>query len=105
VFDDHRQAALSMAATPHHAAALEARLLPDGHVALPDTDPDPAATWEILGCTAHEGCVVRAEVAGACWVTRIERTWLARRDREVRVTLERQSDPHQEPLLGWILFC
>ena len=39
------------------------------------------------------------------WVTRIERTWLARRDREVRVTLERQSDPHQEPLLGWILFC
>jgi hypothetical protein len=49
--------------------------------------------------------VVRAEVAGACWVTRIERTLLARQDREVRVTLERQSDPHQEPLLGWILFC
>jgi hypothetical protein len=105
VFDDHRQAALSKAATTRDAAALEARLLPDGHIALPGTDPDPAATWQILGCTPHEGCVVRAEVAGACWVTRIERTLLARQDREVRVTLERQSDPHQEPLLGWILFC
>jgi hypothetical protein len=105
VFDDHRQAALSMAATTRHAAAFEARLLPDGHVALPDMDPDPAATWQILGYTPHEGCVVRAEVAGACWVTHIEQAWLARPDREVRVTLERQSDPHQEPLLGWILFC
>ena len=75
------------------AAALEARLLPDGHVALSNTDPDPAATWQILGCTPHEGCVVRAEVAGASWVTRIEQEWLARQDREVRVTLERQSDP------------
>ena len=49
--------------------------------------------------------MVRAEVAGACWVTRIEPTWLARSDREVPVTLERQSNPPQEPLLGWILFC
>src|SRR5215213_5772588 len=105
MFDDHRQAALSKAATTRDAAALEACLLPDGHVALPGADPDPAATWQILGYTPHEGCVVRAEVAGAFWVTHIEQAWLARRDREVRVTLERQSDPHQEPLLGWILFC
>ena len=78
---------------------------PDGHGALSDTDPDPAATWQILGCTPHEGCVVRAEVAGASWVTRIEQTWLARQDRDVRVTLQRQSDPPREPLRGWILFC
>ena len=87
------------------AAALEAFLLPDGHVALLGTDPDPAATWQILGSTPHEGCVVRAEVAGATWVTRIEPTLLTRRDSEVRVTLERQGDLHREPLLGWILFC
>ena len=105
MFDDHRLAALSAAGTMRDAAALEARLLPDGHIALPGADPDPAATWQILGCTPHEGCVVRAEVAGACWVTRIEQAWLARQDREVRVTLERQSDPQREPLLGWILFC
>jgi len=100
VFDDHRQAALSAASAIRHAAALEAHLLPDEHVALPGADPDPAATWQILGTTPHDGCVVRAEVAGASWVTRIEQAWLARRDREVRMTLERQSDPHREPLAG-----
>jgi hypothetical protein len=105
VFDDHRLAAHSAAFAARDTAALEALLLPDGKVTLPDSDPDPAATWQILGCTPHEGCVVRAEVAGACWVTRIERAWLARQDREVPVTLERQSDPQREPLLGWILFC
>jgi hypothetical protein len=105
MFDDYRQAALSTAGTMRDTVALEAHLLPDGHVALPGVDLDPAATWQILGCTPYGGCVVRAEVAGACWVTRIEQAWLARRDREVRVTLERQSDPHREPLLGWILFC
>jgi hypothetical protein len=105
MFDDHRQAALSAAAAMRDATALKAHLLPDGHVALPGADLDPTATWQILGCTPHEGCVVRAEVAGACWVTRIEQAWLARQDREVPVTLERQSDPHREPLLGWILFC
>jgi hypothetical protein len=104
VFDDPRQAARAAGAM-RDAAALEARLLPDGHVALPGTEPDPAATWQILGCTPHEGCVVRAEVAGASWVTRIEQAWLARQDREVPVTLERQSDPQREPLAGWILFC
>jgi len=105
MFDDHRLAALSAAGATRQVTALEAHLLPDGHVAVPGADPDPAATWKILGCTPHEGCVVRAEVAGACWVTRIERAWLARQDREVQVTLERQSDPPREPLLGWILFC
>jgi hypothetical protein len=105
VFDDHWVAARSAANAARDTAALEALLLPDGHVALPDADPDPAATWQILGCTPHEGCVVRAEVAGACWVTRIEQAWLARQDREVPVTLERQSNPQREPLLGWILFC
>ena len=105
MFDDYRQAALSAAGAMRDAAALEAHLLPDGHVALPGADPDPAATWQILGCTPREGCVVRAEVAGACGVTRIEPTWLARSDREVRVALARQSDPQREPLLGWILIC
>ncbi len=105
MFDDQRQAARAAAGAMRDAAALEARLLPDGHVALFGADPDPAATWQILGCTPHEGCVVRAEVAGASWVTRIEQAWLARQNREVPVTLERQSDPHREPLLGWILFC
>ena len=105
MFEDLRLVTRGATGPLRDPAALEARLLPDGHVALPDADPDPAATWQILGCTPHEGCVVRAEVAGASWVTRIEPARLARRDREVRVTLERQSDPHREPLLGWILFC
>jgi hypothetical protein len=105
VFDNPQQAARGTADPPRDAAALEARLLPDGHVALLDTDPDPAATWQILGTTPHDGCVVRAEVAGASWVTRIEPSWLTRQDRDMRVTLERQSAPHREPLLGWILFC
>jgi hypothetical protein len=105
VFDNLRPAACGTAGPPHDVAALEARLLPDGHVALLGADPDPSATWQILGTTPHDGCVVRAEVAGASWVTHIEPSSLTRRDRDVRVTLERQSDPHREPLLGWILFC
>ena len=105
MFNDHRLAARNAASAAPDTAALEAHLLPDGHVALPGADPVPAATWQILGCTPQEGCVVRAELAGACWVTRIEQMWLARQDREVRVTLERQSDPQREPLLGWIHFC
>ncbi len=105
MFDDQRLAARAAAGAFRDAVALEARLLPDGHIALPGADPDPAATWQILGCTPHEGCVVRAEVAGACWVTRIEQAWLARQDHEVLVTLERQGDPPREPLMGWILFC
>ncbi len=105
MFDDLRPPARGATGPLRNAAALEAHLLPDGHIALSGADPDLAATWQILGCTPHEGCVVRAEVAGACWVTRIEQTWLARQDREVRVTLERQGDPHLELLLGWILFC
>ncbi len=105
MFDSLRQAARGAAGTLRDAKAHEARLLPHGHVALSGSDPDPAATWQILGCTPHEGCVVRSEVAGASWVARIEPRWLARHDREVPVTLERQSDPQREPLLGWILFC
>ena len=105
MFDDQRLAARAPASAIRDTVELEARLLPDGHVALLDADVDPAATWQILGCTPQEGCVVRAEEAGACWVTRIERAWLARQDREVRVTLERQNDPQREPLRGWILFC
>jgi hypothetical protein len=105
VFGTPRPAPRGPAGSSRDAAALEARLLPDGHIALPGADPDPAATWQILGYTPHEGCVVRAEVAGASWVTRIEPTWLARRDREVRVTLERQGESPREPLIGWILFC
>lgn len=105
MFNDSRPAARGAAHIMPDAASLEARLLPDGYVALPGADPDPAATWQILGCTPHEGCFVRADVAGASWVTRIEPARLARPDRDVRVTLERQSDPHREPLLGWILFC
>ncbi len=84
---------------------LVAHLLPNGHVAISGGDPDPEATWQILGCTPHEGCFIRAEMAGASWVARIQPTWLARQDREVPVTLERQGDPPREPLLGWILFC
>src|SRR3954465_1134748 len=99
MFDDLRAATRGASGSLRDAAALEARLLPDGHVALPGADPDPAATWQILGCTPHEGYVVRAEVAGACWLTHIEQTRLAPRDREVPVILERQSDPQQEPLL------
>lgn len=87
------------------ATVLEARLLPDGHLAPLGSTPDPDATWQILGCTPHEGCFVRAELAGASWMTRVGRTWLERQHREVVVTLERQSDPSREPLLGWILFC
>jgi hypothetical protein len=105
VFDTLRQSARGAAGPLHDAGALEAHLLPDGHVALLGADADPTATWQILGCTPHDGCVVRAELAGASWVTRIEPTWLARQDREVPVTLERQGEPPREPLRGWILFC
>lgn len=84
---------------------LVAHLLPDGHLAIPGADPDSDATWRILGCTPHEGCFVRAEVAGASWTTRVEKAWLERQRRDVLVTLARQSDPPREPLRGWILFC
>ena len=86
-------------------AHLQVRLLPDGHLAPLGLDPDPAATWRVLGCTPYEGCFVRAEVAGASWTARVQRGLLERHDSEVLVTLARQSDPPQEPLLGWILFC
>jgi hypothetical protein len=59
---------------------------------------------QVLGRTPNEGCVVRAEVAGASWGARIEQAWLARQDCEIPVTLERQS-ALQEPILGWIHFC
>ena len=89
-FGVQRQAAPAAASPMAPTAALEARLIPDGHVALPGADPDPAATWHLLGCTPHEGCVVRAEPAGASWVARIEQAWLAQQGREVPVSLECQ---------------
>jgi hypothetical protein len=88
-----------------NAGSLQARLLPNGRVVVHGSDPDSDATWQILGCTPHEGCFVRAELAGASWTTRVQSTWLERQDREMLVTLARQSDVPQEPLLGWILFC
>jgi hypothetical protein len=89
---------------------LQARLLANGRVVVqggdPDgADPDPDATWQILGCTPHEGCFVRAEVAGASWTTRVRSTWLERQNGNLLATLARQSSAPQEPLLGWILFC
>jgi hypothetical protein len=95
----------TMTADGRQPHTLVAQLRPDGHVAISGDDPDPDATWKILGCTPHEGCFVRAEVAGPSWTARIERTWLKQQPRDVVVTLERQSDPRQAPLLGWILFC
>jgi hypothetical protein len=86
-------------------AQVEARLLPGGQVALLGADADLAASWQVLGCTLHQGCFVRAEVAGVSWVTHIPKARLPRQDREVLVTLARQSDAPQEPLMGWILFC
>lgn len=90
-----------MSDTPH----LQARLLPNGRVVVRGSDPDPDATWQILGCTPHEGCFVRAELAGASWTTRIQRACLERQDTDVLVTLAQQTRPGQEPLTGWILFC
>jgi hypothetical protein len=87
------------------AAALEAHLLPDGRVVVHGADPDPEATWQLLGCTPHEGCFVRAVVAGASWTTRVRSTRLERPDRAMLVTFTRQSDPPPEPLRGWILSC
>ena len=87
---------------------LQVRLLPDGHLAPLGSTPDPGATRQVLGYTHQDGTmmgVVRAELAGASWTTRVERTWLERQNQDVVVTLERQSDLHQEPLLGWIIFC
>ena len=84
---------------------LQARLLPNGRLVVHGSVPEPDATWQILGCTPHEGCLVRAELSGASWVTRIQHDFLAQPDRNVVVTLARQSEPDQEPLLGWILFC
>jgi hypothetical protein len=87
---------------------LQVRLLPNGHLVPLGATPDPDATWQVLGYTHQEGTmmgVVRAELGGASWTIRVEPARLERHDREVVVTLERQSDPHQEPLLGWIIFC
>ena len=87
------------------AAALEARLLPNGRVVVHGADPDPEATWQLLGCTPQAGCFVRAEVAGVSWTTRVESAWLERPDRDGLVTVKRQSDSQREPLRGWILSC
>ena len=89
----------------HEAGYLQVRLLPNGRVVVHGADPDPEATWQVLGYTPHEGCFVRAEVAGASWTTRVRSAWLERPDRDGLVTLVRQSSAPQEPLLGWILFC
>ena len=84
---------------------LQARLLPNGRLVVHGAEPDPEASWQILGSTPQEGCVVRAEVAGASWTARVPSTWLEQRDRDRLVTLKRLSDPQREPLRGWILFC
>jgi hypothetical protein len=92
------------------AGYLQARLFPNGRLLVHGAnavgaDPDPEATWQILGCTPQEGCFVRAEVAGATWTARVQSTWLERPESDELVTLARQSSVPPEPLRGWILFC
>ena len=87
---------------------LSARLLPDGHVVIPGTTPDPVATWQVLGSIQQDGvkmCFVRAELAGVSWTTLIPAAALERPERGVLVTLARQNGPRHEPLRGWDLFC
>ena len=87
------------------AGYLQARLFPNGRLVVHGADPDPEATWQILGCTPQEGCFIRAEVAGATWTARVRSTWLERPEWDELVTLVRQSSAPPEPLRGWILFC
>jgi len=87
------------------ARYLQARLFPNGRLVVLGADPDPHATWQILGCTPQEGCFIRAEVSGASWTTRVRSSWLEQPDRDGLVTSTRQSSAPREPLLGWILFC
>jgi hypothetical protein len=90
------------------AGQLEVVLLPDGQVAVSGAEPEPEATWEILGQTWEAGTTMgflRIELGGASWATLIPRERLARIETGVRVTVRRQSNVRADSLVGWTLFC
>lgn len=87
---------------------LEVVLLPGGLVAVSSAEPEPDATWEVLGHTWEAGTTMgflRIELGGDSWATLIPRERLARLDNGVRVTVRRQSSVRSDSLVGWTLFC
>jgi hypothetical protein len=96
------------AAAPATSTQLRVRLRPDGQVASETAVLDPLGAWRVLGCTRHNGvsvAFVRAEIAGACWVALVPTAHLEPGRRGPLVTLERQGQPGQDPLVGWAHFC
>ena len=90
------------------AGQLEVVLLPGGQVAVSGPEPEPEATWEILGHTWEAGTTMgflRVELGGDSWATLMPRERLARIETGVRVTVRRQSSVRQDSLVGWTLFC
>ena len=94
--------------SPDGVDQLEVMLLPEGRVAWSGTEPDPEATWEVLGHTWEAGTTMgflRVEMADASWATLIPTERLGRIETGLRVTVRRQSSVPQDPLIGWTLFC
>ena len=87
---------------------LEVVLLPGGRVAQSGTEPDPEASWEVLGHTWETGTAMgflRVELDGASWATLLPKERLTQIETGVRVGIRRQSSVRQDPLVGWTLFC
>jgi hypothetical protein len=91
-----------------HVDHLEVVLLPGGLVARSGTEPDPEATWEVLGHTWETGTAkgfLRVELGGASWAAFIAQERLTQIETGLRVRVRRQSSVQRDPLVGWTLFC
>ena len=87
---------------------LEVVLLPEGRVAQSGTEPDPDATWDVLGHIWETGTAMgflRVELGGASWATLLPKERLTQIETGLRVQVRRQSSVRQDPLVGWTLFC
>jgi hypothetical protein len=96
------------AAAPATSTRLRVRLRPDGQVASETSVLDLLCAWRVVGCTRHNGvsvAFVRAEIAGACWVALVPTAHLEPVGQGPLVTVERQGQPGQDPLVAWAHFC
>jgi hypothetical protein len=95
-------------ATPAAPTRLRVRLFADRLVIAEASVRAPLGTWRVLGCTRHNRVAVafvRAEIEGTCWATLVPMTHLELGGLGPLVTLERQGQPGQDPLVGWAHFC